>query len=62
VYDLVTKPYGTPIVREAKKANVPTLGGLEMLVAQGVEQFRIWTGEEASGDEMKASLTARLSM
>jgi len=34
---------------------------LEMLVAQGVEQFRIWTGEEPSGEEMKASLTARLS-
>ena len=61
VYDLVTKPHDTPIIREAKKANVPTLGGLEMLVAQGVEQFRIWTGEEPSGEEMKASLTARLS-
>lgn len=61
VYDLVTKPTDTPLIREAKKANVPCVGGLEMLVSQGVEQFRIWTGEDASADEMRTALTIRLS-
>lgn len=60
VYDLVTMPADTPIIREAKKTGNPAIGGLEMLVAQGAEQFRIWTGENAPADEMKAALTSGL--
>ena len=56
VYDLVTKPFDTPIIREAKLAGIPTIGGLEMLIAQGVEQFRIWTGHDVSTDEMKGHI------
>ena len=33
VYDLVTKPVDTPLICEAKKAGIPSIGGLEMLVA-----------------------------
>ena len=46
-YDLVTKLTDTPLIREAKLAGIETLGGLEMLIAQGARQFEIWTGREA---------------
>jgi 3-dehydroquinate dehydratase / shikimate dehydrogenase len=59
VYDLVTKPYDTPIIREAKAAGIPTLGGLEMLVAQGAKQFKIWTGCDAPVEQMKECVLKR---
>ena len=59
VYDLVTKPYDTPIIREAKEAGIPAIGGLEMLVAQGAKQFEIWTGKMAPIEKMKELVLAR---
>lgn len=60
VYDLVTKTVDTPIIREAKKAGVPAIGGLEMLIAQGAKQFEIWTRCEAPVDMMRNSLLLRM--
>ena len=61
VYDLVTKLTDTPLVREAKLAGIDTLGGLEMLIAQGARQFEIWTGREAPAELMRRSLLARMN-
>ncbi|MEO6050453.1 MAG: shikimate dehydrogenase [Pyrinomonadaceae bacterium] len=61
VYDLVTRPTDTPIIREAKKAGIPAFGGLEMLIAQGAKQFEIWTGQSAPVDEMKECVFARIN-
>lgn len=61
VYDLVTKLTDTPLVREAKLAGIDTLGGLEMLIAQGARQFEIWTGREAPAELMRESLLARMN-
>jgi 3-dehydroquinate dehydratase/shikimate dehydrogenase len=47
VYDLVYNPTQTRFLREAESAGCETLGGLEMLVAQAEEQFRLWTGVSA---------------
>jgi len=44
VYDLVYNPTETRFLREAREARCPTLDGLVMLVAQAVEQFKLWTG------------------
>ena len=44
VYDLVYNPTETKFLREARAAGCETLGGLEMLVAQAEEQFKLWTG------------------
>ena len=44
VYDLVYNPTETKFLREAREARCPTLDGLVMLVAQAVEQFKLWTG------------------
>ena len=60
VYDLVTKSADTPLIREAKLAGIPAIGGLEMLIAQGAKQFEIWTGREAPVEMMKAGVTEKL--
>ena len=61
VYDLVTKPTDTPLICEAKKAGIPAIGGVEMLIAQGARQFEIWTGLEAPIKLMRDSLLARMN-
>lgn len=60
VYDLVTKPNDTPIIREARYAGIPTLGGVQMLVAQGARQFEIWTDTAAPIEIMRTAVSARL--
>jgi 3-dehydroquinate dehydratase/shikimate dehydrogenase len=61
VYDLIYNPAETRLMREAKTAGVPAIGGLEMLIAQGAEQFRIWTGLEAPVQEMREAVEKRLA-
>ncbi len=61
VYDLVTRADDTPLVSDAKKAGIAAIGGLEMLIAQGVKQFEIWTGGEAPTDVMRQSVINRLT-
>jgi len=51
-YDLVYNPTETRFLCEAREAGCETLGGLAMLVAQAVEQFRLWTGDAAPEDVM----------
>ena len=41
-YDLVYNPVETRFLREARAAGCETLGGIEMLLAQAVEQFKLW--------------------
>lgn len=60
VYDLVTKAFDTPLITEAKKAGIPALGGIEMVITQGAMQFKIWTGEDAPFANMHESVMARL--
>ncbi len=60
-YDLVYNPSMTRFMREAKTAGVPLIvGGVEMLAAQGAEQFEIWTGRKAPKQEMEAALRKKL--
>lgn len=62
VYDLVYNPSETALIREARMAAVPTIGGLEMLIAQGVKQFEIWTGASAPVDAMRTAVRKRLGI
>ncbi|MDX2029322.1 MAG: shikimate dehydrogenase [Blastocatellia bacterium] len=59
VYDLIYTPEETALLRAARAAGRPTLGGLEMLLAQAGEQFRLWTGLSAPLDVMGASIFQR---
>ena len=44
VFDAVYNPIETRLLREAKNVGAKTVGGLSMLVHQGVLAFKIWTG------------------
>jgi 3-dehydroquinate dehydratase/shikimate dehydrogenase len=45
-YDLVYNPLETRFLREARAAGAQTLSGIEMLIAQAIEQFKLWTGAQ----------------
>ena len=61
VYDLVYNPPLTRLLREAATSGCPTLGGLEMLVAQAERQFHWWTGRHPDVDVMRRAALRRLS-
>jgi len=47
VFDLVYDPANTRFLAEAREVGARTIDGVSMLVHQGAESFRIWTGREA---------------
>lgn len=51
-FDLVYVPEDTPFLRAAAAAGATPIGGLAMLVHQGAESFRLWTGLEPPVDVM----------
>lgn len=55
VYDLVYNR-ATALVRQAKRVGGVADGGLGMLVYQGAEAFRLWTGRRAPIDVMRHAL------
>ena len=60
VYDLIYIPFQTPLMAEADKAEVPKIGGLAMLIAQAMEQQKIWTGLSAPMKELSRAPLRRL--
>lgn len=60
VYDLIYIPFQTPLMTEADKAGVPKIGGLAMLIAQAIEQQKIWTGLDAPMREMSRAASEKL--
>ncbi|HEV2859579.1 MAG TPA: shikimate dehydrogenase [Pyrinomonadaceae bacterium] len=61
-YDLVYNPRETRFLREASEAGCETLGGLDMLVAQAAEQFRLWTGAEPPVGAMRDAAEKQLKV
>ena len=60
VYDIVYNPLKTQLLIDAEAAGARTLGGLWMLVYQGVEAFKIWTGIEPNAQTMYDAALAAL--
>jgi len=56
VNDIVYNPLETCLLKEAKLANAKTISGIKMLLYQGTENFKIWTGLEAPVDVMEKAL------
>ena len=56
VYDIVYKPIVTDLLRKAKEVNARVVYGYEMLIAQGAQAFKIWTGCDAPINAMKNAL------
>ena len=61
VYDMVYNPPETPLLREARKANARTMGGLWMLIYQGAAAFERWTGRKAPLEVMYAAAQRALA-
>ena len=57
VYDLVYKPHKTPLLWEAQELGYRASGGLSMLIYQGAESFKIWTGLDAPIDVIRSVLS-----
>jgi 3-dehydroquinate dehydratase/shikimate dehydrogenase len=60
VYDLVTNPQETRLLREAQAQGHETIPGVEMLVAQAAHQCEWWTGRPAPVEAMRDAALRRL--
>lgn len=60
VMDVVYNPPETRLLQIAGEAGARTISGVEMFVAQGAEQFRLWTGMAPPQRSMKAVVLAEL--
>jgi shikimate dehydrogenase len=60
VYDLIYNPENTMLLRNAVQKNpqVTAISGLEMLIGQADEAFRIWTGKSLPRDSITSRLTS----
>ncbi len=56
VCDLIYRPRETALLREAKKRGCRVLGGVGMLLFQGMLAFELWTGQKPSEGAMRAAL------
>lgn len=53
VSDVIYNPEETKLLRLAREHGCPTFNGLYMLLYQGAEAFKIWTGQEMPVDIIK---------
>jgi len=53
VFDVIYNPLETKLMREAAEIGCKTLGGLDMLINQGVLAFEWWTGKSPNTALMK---------
>jgi shikimate dehydrogenase len=60
VYDLVYNPRQTEFLHQARKRNLRTVEGIDMLIYQGVKAFEIWTGEKPPIDKIKEEVYKHL--
>ena len=62
VFDAVYNPNETSLIKEAIKANAKPVYGIKMLLYQGVESFKIWTGQNPPVDVMEDALKKTLNL
>lgn len=61
VMDIVYAPQMTRLLSDAQKAGCHSIGGLEMLLQQGVAQFELWTSQSAPVEVMRKALRGAVS-
>lgn len=54
VSDIIYNPKETKLIKMAKEAGCQTFNGMYMLLYQGAEAFKIWTGNNMPTEEIKA--------
>lgn len=62
VFDAVYNPNETSLIKRAIKANAKPVYGIKMLLYQGVESFKIWTGQNPPVDVMEDALRKTLNL
>ena len=62
VFDAVYNPNETVLLKEAIKAGAKPVYGIKMLLYQGAESFKIWTGVDAPIDVMEKALKDTLNL
>jgi len=60
VMDLIYRPRKTELLRRAERRGIAVISGVEMFVAQGVAQYRIWQGRRAPAAVMRRVVMAAL--
>ena len=60
VFDAVYNPNETVLIRQAIMAGAKPVYGIKMLLYQGAESFKIWTGRDAPIDVMQEALNKHL--
>ncbi len=60
VYDIVTHPRDTPLLKAARVAGFETIGGLSMLIGQGAAAFGLFFGHKPPREPGDAELRALL--
>ena len=60
VFDAVYNPNETVLIKEAIRAGAKPVYGIKMLLYQGAESFKIWTGRDAPIDVMQDALNKHL--
>jgi len=62
VLDIITSPYETRLLKDAKSKGAKVIYGYEMLLYQGVEQFKLYTGFKAPVEAMRKALEDTLKI
>jgi len=62
VNDIVYNPLKTGLIMEAEKVGAKTISGIKMLMYQGIESFRIWTGIEPPIEVFQSALLKELNL
>lgn len=62
VNDIVYNPLKTGLLVEAEKVGAKTITGVKMLMYQGVESFKIWTGIEPPIDTFQKALMKEMNI
>lgn len=60
VMDLVYHPLRTKFIREADRVNARIITGLDLLIEQGLESFRIWFNRDIGHEVPRSSLISTL--
>lgn len=62
VFDAVYNPNETVLIKEAIRAGAKPICGIKMLLYQGAESFKIWTGCDAPVDVMEEALRKTINL
>jgi shikimate dehydrogenase len=59
VYDVLYNPEETALLKHARERHCETVGGLGMLVHQGIASLKLWTGLDPTPESYYAGIRAR---